>query len=151
LIRQAADKVQCILGETPEIEMGELRATGGGPGLWGGGHSRVVVTSVQTMCRPNRLERFAAPKFGLVIVDEAHHATAACYRRVLDHYKRKPAVRVLGVTATPDRADEEALGQVFDSVAFTYEIPDAIRDGWLVPIEQQFVVVENLDFSAVKT
>jgi superfamily II DNA or RNA helicase len=57
----------------------------------------------------------------------------------------------LGVTATPDRADEEALGQVFQSVACDYEILDAINDGWLVPVEQQLVNIEGLDFSSVRT
>ena len=50
---------------------------------------------------------------------------------------------MLGGTATPDRADEEELGQVFQSVAFDYEVLDAIHDGWLVPIEQQMVHVEG--------
>jgi superfamily II DNA or RNA helicase len=86
---------------------------------------------------------------GLIIVDEAHHTVAQTYRRVLDHFG--PTAKILGVTATPDRADEEALGQIFQSVPFSYQINLAIDDGWLVPIEQQFVVVEDLDFSGVRT
>ena len=84
-------------------------------------------------------------------MDEAHHATAATYRRVLDHFRGNPDLRVLGVTATPDRADEQALGQIFDSVAFDYEITDAITDAWLVPIEEQIVNVTGLDYSTVST
>jgi superfamily II DNA or RNA helicase len=70
---------------------------------------------------------------------------------VIDYYRTNPALKVLGVTATPDRADEEALGQVFQSVAFDYEVLDAIHEGWLVPIEQQMVHVEGLDYSSIRT
>ena len=87
----------------------------------------------------------------MLIIDEAHHATSPSYRRVIDYYRTNPALKVLGVTATPDRADEEALGQVFQSVAFDYEVLDAIHDGWLVPIEQQMVHVEGLDYSSIRT
>jgi len=64
---------------------------------------------------------------------------------------RNPDMKLLGVTATPDRSDEEALGQVFGSVAFDYEVMDAIKDGWLVPVSQQMVTVGHLDLSNVRT
>jgi len=86
-----------------------------------------------------------------LIVHNCHHATAATYRRVIEYYRRNPALKVLGVTATPDRADEVALGQVYETVAFDYEILNAIDDGWLVPIQQQLVEVSGLDFSGVRT
>jgi len=65
---------------------------------------------------------------------------------------RQPSeLKVLGVTATPDRRDEEALGQVYETVAYDYEIVDAIKDGWLVPVQQQLVEVSGLDFSGMRT
>ena len=97
------------------------------------------------------MSKFDPQRFGVLIIDEAHHATSPSYRRVIDYYRTNPALKVLGVTATPDRADEEALGQVFQSVAFDYEVLDAIHDGWLVPIEQQMVHVEGLDYSSIRT
>jgi superfamily II DNA or RNA helicase len=97
------------------------------------------------------MTKFNPDDFGVLVIDEAHHATADTYRRVIEYYRRNPALKVLGVTATPDRADEEALGQVYESVAFDFEILDAIEGGWLVPIEQQMVHVEGLDFSGVRT
>ena len=97
------------------------------------------------------MSKFDPQRFGVLIIDEAHHATSPTYRRVIDYYRTNPALKVLGVTATPDRADEEALGQVFQSVAFDYEVLDAIHDGWLVPIEQQMVHVEGLDYSSIRT
>lgn len=95
-----------------------------------------------------RMLNFPAEQFGLLIIDEAHHTTARTYQRVVKHFG---GAKVLGVTATPDRADEEALGKIYDSVAYDYEIPDAIRDGWLVPIDQQLVRVDDLDFTNVRT
>lgn len=86
-----------------------------------------------------------------ILVHNCHHGTADSYGAILDHYKQNLALKVVGCTATPDRADEEALGQIFDSVAFEYELPDAIRDGWLVHPETRQVFVESLDFSKIRT
>lgn len=146
LCQQAAATVAKVTGEECDIEMGDLYADRYAMGR----RAKVVITSVQTMSRERRHQRFNPADFGLVIIDEAHHATAASYRKVIEVFTSAGA-KVVGVTATPDRADEEALGQVFESVAFDYQIVDAIRDGWLVPIDQQFVYVEGLDLSACRT
>ena len=150
LIFQARDKIQRVTGLLADVEMGEYRADGG---LFRA--APVVVSTIQTQCSGGdgggRMAKFDPQRFGLLIIDEAHHATSPTYRRVIDYYRTNPALKVLGVTATPDRADEEALGQVFQSVAFDYEVLDAIHDGWLVPIEQQMVHVEGLDYSDIRT
>jgi superfamily II DNA or RNA helicase len=137
LIDQARGRLVEMTGEYVGTEQAAWRAQS----------ERLVVGSVQTL-RPGRLARFARDHFSLVIVDEAHHAVARTYRAVLDHFD---GAKVLGVTATPDRADESAMGQVFESVAFVYDIQDAIRDGYLVPITCQMVHVAGVDLSAVKT
>jgi superfamily II DNA or RNA helicase len=147
LIRQAVDKLTAITGEEPGVEMGEERIEQEGllrP-------PRLVVTSVQTMSRPGRHARFDPAQFGLLVIDEAHHAVAGSYRAVIDWFRRNPACKLLGVTATPRRADEIALGQVFESVAFRYGIEEAVGDGWLVPVSQRAVKVEGLDFSKVRS
>jgi superfamily II DNA or RNA helicase len=150
LIFQARDKIERVTGLKADVEMGEYRAEGGLFGV-----ARVIVSTIQTQCSGGdgggRMSKFDPSQFGLLIIDEAHHATSPSYRRVIDYYRANPALKVLGVTATPDRADEEALGQVFQSVAFDYEVLDAIHDGWLVPIEQQMVHVEGLDYSSIRT
>ena len=150
LIFQARDKIERVTGLRADLEMGEYRA---GSGLFG--TARVVVSTIQTQCSGGdgggRMSKFDPSQFGLLIIDEAHHAASPSYRRVIDYYRTNAALKVLGVTATPDRADEEALGQVFESVAFDYEVLDAIHDGWLVPIEQQMVHVEGLDYSSIRT
>lgn len=150
LIWQARNRIEQMTGLTVEVEMADLRATDSFLQ-----RPDVVVTTVQTQCAGRdglgRMTRFRPNDFGLLVIDEAHHATADSYRKVIDYYRQNPDLKVLGVTATPDRADEEALGKVFGNVAFDYEILDAIHEGWLVPIDQQMVNVANLDFSEVKT
>src|SRR3990167_3711722 len=102
----------------------------------------VVVASVQSLCRPNRLARFPADYFGLVVIDEAHHATATTYRKIVDHFlgsvldesgivriDYEESTHVLGVTATPDRRDCRALGDLFAASAFVYELREAIAAG----------------------
>ncbi len=150
LIRQAFQKIKAVTGIEPEIEMAEYRAD---QDELGGKRVPVVVSSVQTQNagRTPRMEKFDPFEFNLLIIDEAHHAPATSYRKVIDYYMANPSLRVLGVTATPDRADEAAMGQVFDSCSFDYGLIDAISDGWLVDIEQQYIHVEGLDFSEIRT
>lgn len=152
LVFQGADKIKSVTGQEAEIEMAEYKADRHGGGFYA--KSKVVVASVQTLNAgrgDGRMARFDPFEFGLLLIDEAHHATADTYRRVINHFRKNPDLKVLGVTATPDRTDEEALGQIFDTVAFDYEILDAINDGWLVPIEQHSVTVDGLDLSSVRT
>lgn len=112
------------------------------------GDERIVVGSIQTVSMQQRLERFDPKHFNLIIVDEAHHSPAPSYKRVLDYFAD---AKVVGVTATPDRADEKAMGQIFDSVAFLYEIEDAIRDGWLCDVVCTRINIAGLDMSGVRT
>ena len=107
----------------------------------------VVVASVQTL-RGARLEAYAPDAFRLIVIDEAHHATAQSYRNVLEHFG--PA-KVLGVTATPDRTDGVGLGNVFDSVAYGFELRAGIKSGFLAPLKLRSVVVDALDLSSVRT
>lgn len=139
LIQQACDKIQRFVGLSTAVEMGNRRVDT----LY---RPDVVVGSVQTLSNKARRERFSPDEFDLIIVDEAHHATAKTYRSVLDYFT---GAKVFGVTATPDRMDGTGLGEVFQSVAFVYEIRDAIQDGWLVPVKQRTVTVESLDLSRV--
>ena len=145
LITQARDKVSAITGEDVQIEMGAFEVT---PML--GKVPPVVVSTVQTQCT-GRMKKFNPNDYGILVIDEAHHATAKSYRNCIDHYFQNPDCRLVGVTATPDRADEKALGQVFETVAFEYSVTNAIHDGWLVPVKQRLVKVNSLDFSNVTT
>ena len=151
LIVQAKNKIEMMSGFRVDIEMAGAKVVENG--IFD--EAQVVVSSIQTQNAGGdgrgRMSKFLPENFGYLFIDENHHSTAKSSRRVIDYYRQNPRLKVLGVTATPDRADEEALGQVFDSVAFDYEILEAIHDGWLVPPEQRMIHVEGLDFSQVRT
>lgn len=146
LIFQAYQKLHDVTGIEPGVEMGNYHIQE---------QSQLVVSSIQTqiagMDGRGRMTKFNPHEFSLIVIDEAHHSCAKSYRRVIDYYRQNPNTKILGVTATPDRADEEALGKVFEDVAYEYDIRDAIVDGWLVEIRQSEVVVEGLDFSQIRT
>ncbi len=145
LIDQAAENLRGFVGDSVSVEMGERYSPEGGllkP--------RVVVASVQTLSNPRRLARFDPREFGQGVIDEAHHAPAPSYGSVMDHFASNPGFRWLGVTATPRRGDELALGERFKSVAFDLGIEDAIDEGWLVPVRQRPIKVDCIDFSKVR-
>ena len=96
--------------------------------------------------RDARLSQFDPAHFGAVIVDEAHHCLADSYQRVLNYFS---GANVLGVTATPDRTDMRNLGSYFDSLAFEYKLPTAIREGFLSPIKALTIPL-RLDLSGVR-
>ncbi|CAB4131266.1 SSL2 DNA or RNA helicases of superfamily II [uncultured Caudovirales phage] len=114
LIDQAVSKLD-TLGVEAAVEMGERRARSII-------EPDVVVATVQTMQR-KRLELWKRDHFDLIITDEAHHATAATYQRIYKHFG---GTRHLGVTATADRADDDNLGGVFESVAYELSLWDAM-------------------------
>jgi len=142
LIRQAAEKIHSITEEAVAVEMGRERAK---DTLYG---TKVTVGSVQTLSRSRRRNAFHPDHFSLIVIDEGHHATAVTYREVLDYFH---GAKKLFVTATPLRADQVALESVCETVAYQYGIEPAIDDGWLVPVQQTVVKIEDLDFSRART
>lgn len=148
LIFQTAKRIERRIGERVDIEMGSMQADR--QQFW---KARVIVSTVQTQDAGEtaRMERFDPNDFALVVCDEAHHYVSPQFRRVVDYYRQNPRCKVVGVTATPDRADEKALGQMFESCAFEFGILDAIQGGWLVPIAQEYVSIDGLDFSGIET
>lgn len=137
LLDQAADKLKKTTGLVSAVEKAEQSCIGS----W----YRVVVGSVQTLMREKRLAGFSEDYFDDIIIDEAHHAISDSYQRVLEHFHE---AKVLGVTATPDRGDMRNLGQVFDSLAYEYTLPKAIKEGYLSPIKAVTIPLE-LDLSGV--
>lgn len=149
LIFQAKRQIHLATGIECEIEMGNIKAS---ESLFS--PFKVLISTIQTQCAGSgggRMKKFKPDEFGVVIIDEFHHATASTYRKVLDYYKQNPDIKILGLTATPDRADGIALGSVCEHVSYKYEIHQAIEDGWLVPIVPQVKHLVDLDFSHIRT
>ena len=137
LLDQAADKLKKATGLTTSTE----KASESCLDSW----NRVVVGSVQTLQRPKRLANFDADYFDTIVVDEAHHCISESYQRVLTHFDN---AKVLGVTATPDRGDMRNLGSYFESLAYEYTLPKAIKSGYLSPIKALTIPIQ-LDLSSV--
>lgn len=124
LLEQASDKIAKATGLGCAVEKAEESCLGS----W----YRVTVGSVQSLQREKRLSKFDPEYFNTIIIDEAHHCLSDGYQMVLSHF---PQAKVLGVTATPDRGDMRNLGQYFESLAYEYTLPRAIREGYLSPIK----------------
>jgi len=106
---------------------------------------RVVVGSIQTLARRRRRERLlASGRPEVVVVDEAHHAAAPTWKKVIEGLD---AEFVLGITATPERADGSALG--FEAEAFRLGIADAIASGWLADVRGIQIELAAMDWSRV--
>lgn len=137
LLEQAADKIEKSTGLKSSVEKAEESCLGS----W----YRITVGSVQTLMREKRLNKFSPDYFDVIIIDEAHHCISDSYRRILDYFNE---AKVLGVTATPDRGDMKNLGQVFESLAYEYTMPQAIKEGYLSPIKAMTIPLK-MDLSGV--
>ena len=96
---------------------------------WNG---QVAFAMVPTLARASNLADM--PRLDLLVVDEAHHAVADSYRRIIDRVREaNPDARIFGVTATPNRGDKKGLREVFDNVADQVRLGELIASGHLVP------------------
>lgn len=109
----------------------------------------VVVASVQTLGRSDsdRIDKYPKTYFKTIIVDEAHHAAATTYRRILDYFTPN---LLLGVTATPQRSDSVRLNDVFDEIVYYKNILDLIQEGYLCRLVG-YRVKTDTDISEVET
>ncbi|HBW13808.1 MAG TPA: DEAD/DEAH box helicase [Proteiniclasticum sp.] len=137
LLDQAADKLAKSTGLMTATEKAEQTSLDS----W----FRVVVGSVQTLMREKRLSQFDPGYFNTIVVDEAHHCISDGYQRVLQYFNQ---ANVLGVTATPDRGDMKNLGSYFESLAYEYTLPKAIKEGFLSPIKALTIPLK-LDLTGV--
>ena len=131
LVRQPLKYFQCSTG----VEMAAESSHG----------EEVVSASVQSIAR--RLQRFSPADFETIIIDEAHHAAANTYKRILGHFAPK---KVLGFTATPNRADKARLNDVFDEIIFKRDLRWGIEHGYLCDIHCLRADI-GYDLSAVHT
>ncbi|KUJ85991.1 helicase [Ruegeria marisrubri] len=96
---------------------------------WSG---QVTFAMAPTLSRSANLK--AMPRLDLLVIDEAHHAIADSYRRIVDRvHDANPEARIFGVTATPNRGDRKGLREVFDNVADQVRLGELIASGHLVP------------------
>lgn len=144
LAQQTAGRIRQETGLEVDIEMADSHASPYAP---------VVVASVQTLGRLNRLTGFATEHFGLVLADECHFALADQWQRVMKYFHHgdeslaedwvepapgqyEPKALIAGFTATPYIGERRSLGQFFNHISVNYTYIEAVDDGWLVAPKQ---------------
>lgn len=138
LIAQAAARLSAMCGVEASVEKAEREYDFESP---------LCVASVQTL-QGERLARIPKGWFDLTIIDEAHHSVAESYANVIAATVGFTG-RLLGVTATADRADKKGLSEVYDSIAYEYPLERAVAEGYLCPIEARCIPL-SIDLRKVK-
>ncbi|KAF8632559.1 hypothetical protein AX15_001769 [Amanita polypyramis BW_CC] len=155
LARQSAEQVAKLLPNwTVEIEQGsKFRASG---------LSDVTVATYQTLLSNDRITKFDPNTIKALIVDEAHHAAAPSYRRILSYFDSdikgpestfvpsplKHKVPIIGFSATFSRHDGLALGSVFERIVYHRDFLEMIKEQWLCDV--RFTSVKgNIDLKSV--
>jgi ATP-dependent helicase IRC3 len=109
-----------------ETEMGPIHASG---------TADITIASVQSITSKDRLGKYDASQFKLVLVDEAHHIVAPSYLRVLEHFglrtKQPASPTLVGVSATFSRFDGVKLGAAIDQIVYHKDYVEMISDKWL--------------------
>lgn len=126
-----------------EIEMGKYHADLD--------NSDIIIGSVQTMIR--RLDKYMPGQIQLLIIDEAHHAAAASYTKILEHFdvlKTQTSIPVVGFSATFERADRKALTNAFDEIVYHKGILEMIDKNWLCDCKISTIDI-RLDFNQIET
>lgn len=146
LVEQAARHCQNTYpSKSVDIEMGNLHATG---------FADITVASVLSIISGDRLQKFDARRFKLILVDEAHHIVATSYMKVLEHFRLKTLTdsspALVGVSATLSRFDGLALGTALDHVVYHKDYVDMIEEKWLT--DARFTTVNTkADLRKVKS
>lgn len=108
--------------------------------------AELVFASVAKLSRADHLARLRTEQFDYVVIDEVHHAAAESYRRILDNVEPR---FLLGLTATPDRADTaDILGLFDDNVAYRADIARGIELDRLTPFHY-FGVKDEIDYANI--
>jgi superfamily II DNA or RNA helicase len=137
---QSRDAKACVIAHRDELtDQNRAKFSRVNPGIstsvvdaneksWGG---QATFAMVPTLSRASNLD--GMPVLDLLVIDEAHHAIADSYRRVIDRtLQLNPSAKIFGVTATPNRGDKQGLREVFDNVADQIRIGELIASGHLV-------------------
>lgn len=135
-------------------------------------NDNVIIASVPTLGRNltnGRLQRFDPHQFKAIIIDEAHHAVAESYMRIMKHFgvepiapgqeqhsdlgtvvpAKQPALLVWGCSATFSRNDDLALGTLFEKIVYHLDISRLMQEGWLCRAEFREIYTK-VDLEQVK-
>lgn len=143
LLRQAGDKIKMVIDGA---QIGYVKAEEDDH------RNPITIASVQTLSRQKRLDRLDND-YDTIIVDEAHHAAAESYLRIIRHlrgFDEKDAPVVLGVTATPERGDKIGLNCVFQEIVYQRSILEMIDADFLCNLTAIEIKL-RVDFNQIHT
>ena len=126
------------LGYVPDLEKAEKRASLS---------SSVVIGSVQTLARQQRLKRFPQDHFSFIFADEAHLSLAPSWQRIFDHFI---GAKICGVTATPFRSDAKLLRDIYQSEACRVNLFDLVDQGYLVNPDNVYKLESAISLANVR-
>jgi superfamily II DNA or RNA helicase len=126
------------LGLVPALEKADSKASL---------DAKVVIGSVQTMSRQQRLDRFEKDHFDFIFADEAHMALAPSWQRIFNHFE---SAKICGVTATPFRSDEKLLRDVFEAEAYRKDLFQLVDEGWLVNPDHVYKLESAISLAQVR-
>jgi DNA repair protein RadD len=107
--------------------MSDLRIIQAGKSV-GSRDAPITIASIPTLAT----ERWAPnlPDASLVILDETQHVRSESWQRIAEHYR--DSIRI-GLTATPERADGKALGDIYTQIVVVRTVRELTDDGYIVP------------------
>lgn len=107
----------------------------------------VLCASVQTLSRTAHLERFVPQHFDYIVIDEFHHASAATYRRIINHFAPR---FMLGLTATPDRTDQSDILTLCDeNLVYSHDLVAGINADLLAPFHYFGIFDSEVDYRVI--
>lgn len=138
ILRQARAAFRGVLKQS---QLGELWVGGNQPE-----HHRQLFASIQTLSNHLSSLRLSADYYDFIVIDEVHHIAADSYRAIVDYFK--PNI-LLGLTATPERADGSDILVDFEGViAAELRLPDAVNRRYLSPF-QYFAIDDDTDLREI--
>lgn len=104
-------------------------------GVYSGGMQEIdadyIFSTVQTISKPEHLEKFEKTHFDYIVIDETHRAGADSYKRLMEYFTPE---FLLGMTATPERTDGEDIFKLFDyNIAYEIRLNKALEEDMLCP------------------
>ncbi len=136
--KQTVETIRSLRRRVASVEQAWERADAGDE--W-------IVATHQTLQRNGRYKRFVG-HLDLIVVDECDTFFTLAFRDMMNEFIAGGA-RVLGVTATPYRGDKSSLFGFYETCAFSMELRDAFRQGWLVPPRLMVHRVKSFDFDSL--
>lgn len=107
-----------------------------------------IFATMQTICKEEYLHKFRQDEFDVIVIDEAHHAGASSYDKIMNYFE--PNILYLGMTASPERSDDIDIFSIFDhNIAYEIRLQQALEHDFLCPFHY-FGITDLVDVNYEK-